>query len=149
MCNGGISIASLSAGASLSAAVLALALESSSALLSRANPSLFAGEDLESPTPDIMDSTRVPFSARLFLRCLHMKKITALTAKAATIAPTPITIPIIVPDGIPLSVFELGFSFWATVLLEEDEGVGVSPLLPDAAVLCAVDGVAVAVDGAE
>lgn len=149
MCNGGISIASLSAGASLSAAVLALALESNSALLSGANPSLFAGEGLESPIPDIMDSTRVPFSRRLFLRCRHMKKTTAPKTRMATIPPTPITMPIIVPLGMPLSVFESEPSFWATVLLEDDDGVGVSALLPDAAVLCSVDAVAVPVDGAE
>lgn len=78
-----------------------------------------------------------------------MKKTTALTASAATIPPTPMTMPIIVAAGIPLSVLEVGSSFWATVLLEDDEGVGVSSLVPDAAVLCTVDGVAVAVDGAE
>lgn len=78
-----------------------------------------------------------------------MKKTTALTAIAAIMPPTPITMPIMVPAGIPLSVLEVGSSFWATVLLEDDEGVGESSLLPDAAVLCTVDGVAVAVDGAE
>jgi hypothetical protein len=143
MCNGGISTASLSTGASLRASVLALALESSSALLSGANPPpLVVGEDLESPTPDIMDSVRAPLVSRLFLRCRHTKKPIALAAKATIIPPTPITIPIIVPDGIPLSVPEPGSSFWATVVLEVDDGVGASVLLP-------VPGAAVVVDGAE
>ena len=146
MCRGGISIAPLSAGASDRATP---ALESSSALLSGANPPPLAGEGLTSPTPDIMDSTRVPFSSRLLRRYRHMQKTIALIAMATAIPPTPLTMPMMVPTRIPPSVVEAGSSFWAAVLLEDDDGVGESILLPEAAVLCTDDGVAVAVEGAE
>lgn len=152
MCSGGISIASLSARASLRPAELAIALESSSGFLSGANP--LPGECLESPAPDIMDSMRVPFSSRLFMRCRQMKNINALTAKAKTIPPTPTAMPITVPDDNPSPPAEPWSSFWATVVLEDDDGVGalfVIVLVPDVAVLFMVPAVAVAVavDGAE
>lgn len=143
MCNGGISTASLSPGASLKAVVLALALESSSALSSGAKPPPLVGEDLESPKPDIVDSVRVPFAiaSRLFFRCRHMKNTTALTASATTIPPTPMAIPIIVLDGNPSSdpEPETGSLFCALVVPEDEDGDGAFVLLP------VLPGVAVAI----